>query len=95
MSEEKAIAIEHKNLKQEVLENSTDTKENNRNINENKNEDILTKETMEGNTTIKGNTALKSNTSLSLEELKNLVRSIDNKSTLTNVKLDDFKKKYH
>lgn len=92
LSEEKTMAIEHKDLKQEVLENRGDTKENNGSINKNKNEDTLTKETMEGNTPIKGNTALKSNTSLNLEELKKLVQSIDNKSTLTNVKVDELKK---
>lgn len=92
LSEEDSIEIEHKDIKQEILENSADNKENNGNIKVNKNENILTKENVKNNTPIKVNTALKNNVSVSLEELKKLVQSIDNKSSLSNVKLDEFKK---
>lgn len=79
---------------QEAFKEAESTGENPKALKENlgESENILNKDTFKNHKVIKENTALKNNDSLSLETLKNLVESIDDKAKLTPSTLEEFKK---
>lgn len=79
---------------QEAFKEAESTGENPKALKENlgESENILNKDTFKNHKVIKENTALKNNDSLSLETLKDLVESIDDKAKLTPSTLEEFKK---